>query len=121
MPALIRLGFDLLTAQPWLFILTGEHEAILEAFPQSVVRGKVTIFAYPLAFRRYEHNRPNRPSLKKKRRKNFWPLLQLRVLDLGLLQDRDVGIGVFPESEEIFVAGERADAGGVRIGSAGGS
>src|SRR5438552_19207751 len=30
-------------------------------------------------------------------------LLQLRVLRLGFLQDRDVGVGVFPESEEILV------------------
>jgi hypothetical protein len=32
-------------------------------------------------------------------------LLQLRVLSLGLLQDGDVGVGVFPEREEIFVGG----------------
>jgi hypothetical protein len=32
-------------------------------------------------------------------------LLQLRVLDFGFLQDRDVGVGVFPEGEEIFVGG----------------
>jgi hypothetical protein len=30
-------------------------------------------------------------------------LLQLRVLRLGLLQDGDVGVGVFPEGEEVFV------------------
>jgi hypothetical protein len=30
-------------------------------------------------------------------------LLQLRVLRLGLLQDGDVGVGVFPESEEVLV------------------
>jgi hypothetical protein len=30
-------------------------------------------------------------------------LLQFRVLRLGLLQDADVGIGVFPEREEILV------------------
>jgi hypothetical protein len=29
--------------------------------------------------------------------------LQLRVLPLGLLQDGDVGVGVFPEREEIFI------------------
>src|SRR5271170_6131731 len=40
-------------------------------------------------------------------------LLQLRVLRLGLLQDGDVGVGVFPEGEEIFVGVERTDAGGV--------
>jgi hypothetical protein len=31
------------------------------------------------------------------------PSLQFRVLRLGLLQDGDVGVGVFPEREEIFV------------------
>jgi hypothetical protein len=45
------------------------------------------------------------------------PLLQPCVLGIGLLQDREVGVGVFPESEEIFVGGESADAGGVGIGS----
>src|SRR2546428_13218223 len=29
--------------------------------------------------------------------------LQLRVLRVGLLQDGDVGVGVFPEGEEIWV------------------
>src|SRR5438093_12337536 len=29
--------------------------------------------------------------------------LQLRVLRLGLLQDGDVGVGVFPEGEEILI------------------
>ena len=41
--------------------------------------------------------------------------LQLRVLRLGFLQDGDVGVGVFPEGEEIFVGGERPDAGGIGI------
>jgi hypothetical protein len=46
-------------------------------------------------------------------------LLHLRVLRLGFLQDGDVGVGVgvFPEREEIFVGGERPDAGGVGIRS----
>jgi hypothetical protein len=35
-------------------------------------------------------------------------LLQLRVLGLGLLQDGDVGVGVFPKGEEIVAGGERA-------------
>src|SRR2546425_6335750 len=42
-------------------------------------------------------------------------LLQLRVLRLGFLQDGDVGVGVFPEREEIILGGERPDAGGVAI------
>ena len=34
-----------------------------------------------------------------------WPpwLLQLRVLRFGLLQDGDVGVGIFPEGEEVLV------------------
>ena len=32
-------------------------------------------------------------------------LLQLRELRLGFLQDGDVGIGVFPEREEILIGG----------------
>ena len=47
--------------------------------------------------------------------------LQLRILRLGLLQDGDVGVGVFPEREEIFVGGERPDAGGIGICSLRGS
>src|SRR5215469_7612052 len=34
-------------------------------------------------------------------------LLQLRVLGLGLLQDGDFGIGVFPESKKILIGGLR--------------
>jgi hypothetical protein len=44
-----------------------------------------------------------------------WQLLQLRVLGFSFFQDGDIGIGVFPEGEEIFVRRERADAGGVGI------
>src|ERR1700757_1327257 len=42
-------------------------------------------------------------------------LLQLCVLGFGLLQDGDVGVGVFPEGEEVFVSSERPDAGGIGI------
>jgi hypothetical protein len=42
-------------------------------------------------------------------------LLQLRVLHLGFLQDRDAGVGVFPEREELFVGSECPDAGGIGI------
>ena len=45
------------------------------------------------------------------------PLLQLRVLCLGLLQDGNVGVSVFPEGEEIFVGSKRTSAGGVGIRS----
>jgi len=38
-------------------------------------------------------------------------LLQLGVLRLGFFQDGNVGVGVFPEAEEIFVGGEGAGAG----------
>jgi len=41
-------------------------------------------------------------------------LLQLRVLCLGFLQDGDVGVGVFPEREEILVGGAGFDE-GVRL------
>src|SRR5580658_960973 len=47
--------------------------------------------------------------------------LQLRVLRLSLLQDGDIGIGIFPEGEEIFVGGERPGAGEVGICSLRGS
>ena len=33
------------------------------------------------------------------------PLLQLRVLRFGFLQDGNVGVGVFPQREKIFVGG----------------
>jgi hypothetical protein len=36
-------------------------------------------------------------------KKEFFQLLQLRVLRLGLLQDGDVGVGVFPEREEVHL------------------
>src|SRR2546426_9401891 len=48
-------------------------------------------------------------------------LPQLRVLRLGLLQDGDVGVGVFPKSEEIFVGGERPYTCGIGIRSLRGS
>jgi hypothetical protein len=34
-------------------------------------------------------------------------LLQFRVLGLGLLQDGDVGVGVFPKREEILISRTR--------------
>jgi hypothetical protein len=44
-----------------------------------------------------------------------------RVFGFGLLQDRDVGVGVFPKREEVFVGGERPDAGSIGIRSLRGS
>jgi hypothetical protein len=41
------------------------------------------------------------------------PLLQPPIHRLGLLQDWNFGIGVFPEGEEILVGGERTNAGGI--------
>src|SRR5437660_738790 len=38
-------------------------------------------------------------------------LLQFRVLRLGLLQDGDVGVGVFPKGSEITAAGPSGAAG----------
>jgi hypothetical protein len=46
---------------------------------------------------------------------NFDVLLQLRVFRFRLLQYGDVGIGVFPKREKIFISGERSDAGGISI------
>ena len=40
-------------------------------------------------------------------------LLQFRVLGLGLLQDWDVGIGIFPKREEILIRG--AGFGGIAV------
>ncbi len=42
-------------------------------------------------------------------------LLQPCVLGLGFFQDGDVGVGVFPEGEEVFVSGESTDLGGIGI------
>ena len=55
-------------------------------------------------------------SVNSKRRGRFFPLLQVRILRPGLLQDRDVRIGVFPKREKVFVGGECADAGSIGIG-----
>ena len=41
------------------------------------------------------------------------PSLQFRVLGFGLLQDGDVGVGVFPEREEILIG--RLGFGGVAL------
>jgi hypothetical protein len=50
------------------------------------------------------------------RESNLNPQLkQLRILSLGLPQDRDVWVGVFPQREEVFVCGECPDAGGIGI------
>ena len=47
--------------------------------------------------------------------------LQLRVLGFGGFVDGDVGVGVFPEGEEILVGGERTDVGSIGIRSLRGS
>ncbi len=41
--------------------------------------------------------------------------LQLRVLRLGFFEDGDVGIGVFPEREKIFIGGEGPHTSGIGI------
>ena len=48
-------------------------------------------------------------------------LLELCVFGFCFFQDRNIGIGVFPEGEEILVGGERPDAGGIGIRSLRGS
>jgi hypothetical protein len=40
-------------------------------------------------------------------------LLHLRLLHLGLIQDGNVGVGVFPKGKEVFVSGERPDGCGI--------
>jgi hypothetical protein len=51
-----------------------------------------------------------RESLPSIRIENFFlDLLQLRVFRLSSNEDGDVGIGVFPEREEILVGGTRFD------------
>jgi len=44
-------------------------------------------------------------------------LLELGVFGFGLLQDGDIGVGVSPQREEVFVGSEGAGAGCVSIGS----
>jgi len=46
-----------------------------------------------------------------------WELMELRVLSLGSNQDRDVGVGVLPEREEVLVSSQGLDPGGVGIGA----
>src|SRR5271165_2257036 len=48
-------------------------------------------------------------------RQRFFTLLQSCVFRLGFFQDGDVGVGIFPEAEELFVGGECPDAGGIGI------
>jgi hypothetical protein len=52
----------------------------------------------------------------KGRDKTFFGLLQFGALRPGFFQDGNLRVGVFPESKEVFVGGECADAGGVAIG-----
>ena len=52
----------------------------------------------------------------RRNRESLGQLLQLRVLRLGFLQDGDIGVGVFPEGEEILVRSLRfGGAAGHRI------
>jgi hypothetical protein len=46
---------------------------------------------------------------------------EFRVLCLGFLEDWDFRVGVFPESEEVFVGGEGPDTGSIGIRSLRGS
>jgi hypothetical protein len=46
---------------------------------------------------------------------DFLRLLQLGVLRLGFFEDGDIGVGVFPESEEILIGGERPDTSGIGV------
>jgi len=51
------------------------------------------------------------PRVANRRSTSLQPLLQLRVLGLCLHQDRDVGVGVLPQREEVLIGG--AGFGGV--------
>jgi hypothetical protein len=42
-------------------------------------------------------------------------LLELGELRFSFFQDGDVGVGVFPQREEVFVSSEGANAGGIGI------
>jgi len=61
------------------------------------------------------HARPQNRSRRCATRRLTKTSLKLRVLGLGLLQDGDVGVGVFPEREEVFLGGERTDTGRIGI------
>jgi hypothetical protein len=57
---------------------------------------------------RYFELRPNKPSPSTgKEEPPQKTSLQLRVLRFGFLQNGDVGVGVFPEREEVLVSGFR--------------
>jgi hypothetical protein len=59
--------------------------------------------------------KPNRCFSDKPQKQQGLP--QPCVLRFGLLQDGDVGVGVFPEGKEVFVSCEPPDAGGIGIRS----
>jgi hypothetical protein len=42
-------------------------------------------------------------------------LMKLGVFGFGGDEDGDVGVGIFPQREKIFVGGERPDAGGIGL------
>jgi hypothetical protein len=52
---------------------------------------------------------------------SYRQLLELRVLRFGFLQDENVGVGVFPEREKIFVGSAGPNASRIGIGSKGGT
>jgi hypothetical protein len=56
----------------------------------------------PGEWRRIGHRRESYAAPNGKSTRRRQKLLQLRVLGLGLLQNWDVGVGVFPEREEIL-------------------
>ena len=56
-----------------------------------------------------------RRSLRRIRNDFLNSLLQLCILGFGLLQDGDVGVGVFPECEEVLVGGKGTGASSISI------
>src|SRR5579862_2137847 len=55
--------------------------------------------------------------LKPVLRRGMPVLLQFGELSLGFFQDRDIGIRILPECEEVFVSCKCASAGGIGIRS----
>jgi hypothetical protein len=43
------------------------------------------------------------------------PTLLIRIFRLGLFQDGDIGVGVFPERQKIFISSERPYASSIRV------
>jgi hypothetical protein len=63
----------------------------------------------------FANDRSTLSSLELADRLGMMESIQFCVLCLGLLEDGDVGVSVFPQREKIFVGGECSDAGSIGI------